>query len=136
MSDKKILRVVGCIVKHDDDILMLFRTKKETDPSLWGIPAGKVEPGESDLDAAARELFEETGIRADAASFVHLGELPIEYPTLTVIFPVFELSLDQKPDIILQPREHIDYKWMSADQILAHPDLMQDVDVIIESFAK
>ena len=38
MTDKKVLRVVGCIVRHNANILMLFRTKKETDPSLWGIP--------------------------------------------------------------------------------------------------
>lgn len=134
MTDKKVLRVVGCIVRHNADILMLFRTKKETDPSLWGIPGGKVEAGETDDQAIARELFEETGIKSEVSQFSRLGELPIEYPNMTVVFPVFELHVNQRPSIVLQPREHVDYKWMTAEQILAHADLMQDVDVIIKTF--
>ena len=32
---------------------------------LWELPAGRIDPGESDLHAAKRELIEETGYRAD-----------------------------------------------------------------------
>lgn len=57
------------IVDHDDRIL-LFR---DSDPGLspvprwWITPGGGVDPGESDRDAAVREVAEETGlvIRAD-----------------------------------------------------------------------
>ncbi len=31
---------------------------------MWGIPKGHLEPGESDADAALREVREETGIEA------------------------------------------------------------------------
>jgi bis(5'-nucleosidyl)-tetraphosphatase len=40
--------------------LVLYR--KDGSPDL---PKGKVDPGESDVDAALRELFEETGIRRE-----------------------------------------------------------------------
>ena len=32
---------------------------------LWELPAGRIDPGESELHAAKRELIEETGYRAD-----------------------------------------------------------------------
>jgi ADP-ribose pyrophosphatase len=32
---------------------------------LWELPAGRIDPGESELDAARREMIEETGYRAD-----------------------------------------------------------------------
>src|SRR5437879_2222519 len=32
---------------------------------LWELPAGRIDPGEKELEAAKRELLEETGYRAD-----------------------------------------------------------------------
>lgn len=39
-------------------VLLLQRAKDET----WCTPSGKVEPGETEMEAAARELMEETGL--------------------------------------------------------------------------
>jgi 8-oxo-dGTP pyrophosphatase MutT (NUDIX family) len=115
--------------------LLLHRSAIETDPDLWGIPAGKVESGESDLEAAVREIYEETGIKADPADLEYLGLLPIEYDTFTVEFPIFHLKFDERPEIILDPEEHIGNEWLTPGEILQLPNLMKDVDVIIEKYA-
>lgn len=49
-----------------------FWTKK--DIGAWSIPKGGMEEGESMLDAAKRELEEETGIKTDG-EFVELGSV-------------------------------------------------------------
>lgn len=134
-ENKKILRVVGCIIEHNDAVLMLFRSKVEKNPSLWGIPAGKVENGETDIQAVIREIREETGIILNERNLEYKGELPIEYPDLTVIFPIFKVTLGTRPIVTLTPREHIDHKWLMPKDILELPNLMQDVDVIIKKFA-
>jgi 8-oxo-dGTP diphosphatase len=131
---KKVIRVVGCILKHEDEVLMLLRSKSETDSSLWGIPAGKSEGGESDLQTVIREVNEETSIELNKQSLQFLGVLPIEYDNFTVVFPIFAASFATMPIVKLSPREHIDYRWMKPKDILGLPNLMKDVDIIVKEF--
>ncbi|MCU1479073.1 MAG: hypothetical protein JWQ64_3766 [Subtercola sp.] len=44
--------------------VLLFFTKAQVDtnPTRWVTPGGHIEPGESHVEGAARELFEETGL--------------------------------------------------------------------------
>ncbi|MGD3106124.1 nucleotide triphosphate diphosphatase NUDT15 [Streptomyces sp. YGL11-2] len=55
---------VGVIVLDADGRILLGRHRAGT----WELPGGKVEPGESVQAAAARELAEETGLRAEPAA--------------------------------------------------------------------
>ena len=51
------------VVLHQGKVL-LVRRKNPPDAGLWGFPGGHVDAGETALDAAARELAEETGVIA------------------------------------------------------------------------
>lgn len=56
-------RAAGLLIQRDDtgQILLALRSARVLDPGLWGIPGGRVEPGQSDLDAALVETEEELG---------------------------------------------------------------------------
>lgn len=41
-------------------VLLLLRSEDVVEPGTWGLPAGKIEPGEKPIDGAVRELREET----------------------------------------------------------------------------
>jgi 8-oxo-dGTP pyrophosphatase MutT (NUDIX family) len=50
-------------INRDRNVLLLWRHRFITDTWGWEIPIGRIEEGESAVDAAAREFEEETGWR-------------------------------------------------------------------------
>jgi len=53
----------------EDGRLLLLDCADPADPATtwWELPGGGVEPGESEVEALVREVFEETGLSVDAA---------------------------------------------------------------------
>lgn len=54
---------VGVVCLKGDEVLLIRRGKP---PRMgeWSLPGGRIEPGERAVDAALRELREETGVEA------------------------------------------------------------------------
>ena len=62
-------QAAGTIVRDPDrGVLLLWRHRFITDTWGWEIPAGRIDPGETPEQAAAREAFEETGWEPNAVS--------------------------------------------------------------------
>jgi len=82
MPDKIIDVAVGVLLGPDGTVLLGNRPADKPWPGWWELPGGKLEPGETVLQALARELHEELGIQVTAATpwvtYVH------KYPTTTV----------------------------------------------------
>ena len=55
---------VGGIVR-DGDRLLLVRRGQAPARGTWSVPGGRVEAGESDAQATAREVLEETGLAVE-----------------------------------------------------------------------
>ena len=53
---------VGVVLFHPDGRVWLGRRNNQPPPHNWQFPQGGVDPGEDLLDAARRELAEETGV--------------------------------------------------------------------------
>jgi mutator protein MutT len=53
------------VVRHGDRYLIGQRREEVALAGLWEFPGGKVHPGETPAEAAARECFEETGLQVD-----------------------------------------------------------------------
>lgn len=60
----RIPQEAAAVVVHDDrGVLLLRRHRFVTDTWGWEIPGGRIDPGETAEEAAAREALEETGWR-------------------------------------------------------------------------
>ncbi|HDJ1438883.1 TPA: NUDIX hydrolase [Serratia rubidaea] len=90
--------------------------------TLWNQPAGHLEADETLLQAAERELWEETGIRAAPQSFLKMHQwiAPDGTPFLRFCFVV------ELPEIAPTAPQDSDIDrclWLSADEILHAPNL-------------
>jgi len=88
-KSNEMVHVASCIVKDDmGRVLMARRPMHQLSGGFWEIPGGKVELGENTVTAATRELFEETGIKANTlrpvCQFIH------QFPTRAVHLTIYE----------------------------------------------
>jgi ADP-ribose pyrophosphatase YjhB (NUDIX family) len=66
---------VGCIVFDERGRILLIKRLYPPGRGRWSIPGGHVEKGEDVLEAAKRELYEETGIDADPVGVMNVDTL-------------------------------------------------------------
>ncbi len=73
MSERPTFPIGINIFVIRDDALLLGKRKGAAGEGMWGLPGGHLEMGESMLDAAARELKEETSLQCSEFKFVGLA---------------------------------------------------------------
>ncbi|HSA21965.1 MAG TPA: pyrimidine/purine nucleosidase domain-containing protein, partial [Myxococcota bacterium] len=87
-ATKRTVRVVAALVESGDGrVLITQRRPQAFMPLKWEFPGGKVEVGETDQQALARELREELGIEVQVAD---------HYMGLLHSYPEFDIEVQQQ----------------------------------------
>ncbi|HEX4684969.1 MAG TPA: NUDIX domain-containing protein [Gemmatimonadaceae bacterium] len=107
-------RVVACVVKRGDLLLVCRRPLDKRHGGLWEFPGGKCEPGESDRAAAERELREELDVRLSSAGAPVFEVADPGSPFVIVFLPV---QIEGEPTCI----EHVDLTWGKPRELLDLP---------------
>ncbi len=107
--------VVGIWIFNDRHEILLTRRHpdKKYAPNLWENTGGHVRAGENSADAAVRELYEETGVRADREELHFLGsvKVPPFFGDNFILYRNLLLS-----SIVLQSRETSGVQWVTLDR--------------------
>jgi 8-oxo-dGTP pyrophosphatase MutT (NUDIX family) len=129
---KPKMRTAGCFIEYENRFLLLHRHPDKPLGGTWGLPAGKVEHGESDLETIVRETFEETGIQVDPHKYAFLGNFTFDFSYVYLEFPTFSVQLSKLPKVQISPSEHIDYRWVTPQECFEMSDLIDGLhDLLI-----
>ena len=128
LPDGKIMRDIHLVdYKHpaaavipigdDGRILLIDHYRVFTDTRGWECPAGKIDPGETPVQAAARELWEETGHRA--AALQYLGRYHPSNGSSNQVFHVYVARGITRADDIQDTNEVIGLQWFTPQAVRA-----------------
>lgn len=114
MNAPATTRVLAALIVRDGRWLLGLRPSEKRHAGRWEFPGGKVEPGETDAEAMARELREEldlTLVSLGAERFVQRdGDSPFE---ITFV----EVEVTGAPRAL----EHAALAWVSAAEFAQYP---------------
>jgi len=110
----KEVHVTAAVIIQDNKILCVQRNENKYDyiSKKWEFPGGKVEENEQLEDTIKREIQEELNLTIDVKSF--LIEVNHQYPDFKLKMDTFICEIN---DGVLELNEHIDYKWLSINEL-------------------
>jgi len=104
------LTQVACVAVIDGNKILMG---KRRDSGKWTNPGGHMDPGEKPAEGAARELFEEAGIKVDPKDLEHVATKTVTKPDGKKI-TIHGFKLDQgkhKTTVAGDPDEEV-YRWI------------------------
>jgi ADP-ribose pyrophosphatase YjhB (NUDIX family) len=127
-----IVVATSAYVENDDGQILLIR---RTDNGLWSLPGGGMEPGETVIGCAVREVKEETGIAVEVTGLVGIFSNPdhvVAYPDGEVR-QGFSICVSARPasGTVQASDESSEVAWVSRDELNRrnmHPEIRRRIE--------
>lgn len=116
--------VVAAAIERDGRYLVARRTRPADVAGLWEFPGGKVEPGETEERALAREIREELGVE------ITIGErIPGEWPLHgDLVLHLYAAALVDGEPMPLE--QHDEIRWVTIAEFDSVDWLLSDIDAV------
>ena len=121
----KITEVVAALIWQGDTFMICQRPAHKARGLLWEFVGGKVEAGESKVEALVRECREELAVTLSVGDV--FMDVTHEYPDLTVHLTLFHATIAQGEP---QKLEHQDIRWITPREIDQYVFCPADVEIL------
>ncbi|MEU5693715.1 NUDIX domain-containing protein [Actinosynnema sp. NPDC020468] len=105
-----MIRCVGGIAHDPDGRLLLVRRANPPGEGLWSIPGGRVEQGESDVDAVEREFLEETGLSVTVGRWVGT----VTRPAARGRYEIHDYACQVRSGVLRAGDDAADARWVTG----------------------
>ncbi len=120
----KTIEVVAAVIEADGKILATQRGSGEF-AGMWEFPGGKIESGETQVEALVREIKEELDIEISVGEFIMTVEY--DYPNFHLIMHCYQCNI-QTGELVL--KEHKNYQWLEHENLMSVEWLPADIPVV------
>ncbi|WP_433223694.1 (deoxy)nucleoside triphosphate pyrophosphohydrolase [Dactylosporangium sp. CS-047395] len=117
--------IVGAAIISGGRVLACERAQPPEMAGKWEFPGGKVDPGETEVQALVRECQEELGV--DVAVGERVGD-DVAMLNGTAILRVYVATLLNGAQPL--PLEHSDLRWLSVSELDSVPWLPADAPIV------
>ncbi|MFF0655850.1 MULTISPECIES: (deoxy)nucleoside triphosphate pyrophosphohydrolase [Micromonospora] len=117
--------VVGAAIIEGGRVLACERSAPPEVAGRWEFPGGKVEPGEAETDALARECAEELGVRVAVGARVGRDVRMAHGRSVLRVYAARLLHGDEPKAL-----EHAELRWLSATELDSVDWLPADVPIV------
>ncbi|MFW6356249.1 MAG: (deoxy)nucleoside triphosphate pyrophosphohydrolase [Spirochaetota bacterium] len=122
--DEQAIVVTAGLIERDGRYLVARKPPGGPRGGMWEFPGGKVEPGETDRAALARELGEELGVVVSVGRPADVVRW--SYPDVSIELRAYECTLVRGEPA---PGEHDVVRWVRPEELLALPLCEADVPI-------
>ncbi|MEU7902745.1 (deoxy)nucleoside triphosphate pyrophosphohydrolase [Actinoplanes sp. NPDC049118] len=119
--------IVAAVIVTDGRVLACERSAPPEAAGRWEFPGGKVEPGETDAEALARECAEELGVRVRVGARVG-PDVPLAHGRAILRVYAVTLLNGDRPRAL----EHSAMRWLTAGELDSVPWLPADKPIVAE----
>ena len=113
MAERRIIEVVGAIIRDGDRYLVGQRAANKAQGGLWEFMGGKIEPGETPEQALARECREELALEIENEHII--DSVVHEYPEKTIRLTL--ISCSPKSGSVPKALEHQQIRWVTRAEM-------------------
>ncbi|MGC9541398.1 NUDIX hydrolase [Streptomyces sp. UG1] len=130
-------RLAAAVVMDDQQrVLLVRRSEKERFlPRVWGVPCGKLEPGESPEDGALRELKEETGLLGEIVSRIGESSFVSDYQGHEIKNWQENFLVRPLTGAITLPEPDQDSAWLARADLTSVDIDAYNLDIVRQAFA-